>query len=96
MVGQPVPPVRRVLARYDKKTSQFVPCEWTDARGTLLMTVDQAGRGLIPEFGSQFAADGAGSKIVGYRLAHDSSMHDTALFAAWIKAHPKISPKGIL
>jgi hypothetical protein len=75
-------PVRRVLARYVKTSKQFVPCEFTDARGTLLMTVDQAGRGVMAVHGDRGE--------LGYQLAPGEG-HDAPLFAAWIKAHPKIT-----
>lgn len=77
-----VMPVRRVLARFDKKSSQFVPCESSDARGTLLVEVDQAGRSVMGVHGVHGE--------VGYQLT-PGQPHDAALFAAWIKAHPKIT-----
>ena len=80
-------PVQRVLARYDKKSSQFVPCEFGDDRGTLLTTVDQAGRSVMEVHGDRGE--------IGWKLS-PGQVNDAVVFAAWIKAHPKLSTERIL
>ena len=69
-------PVRRVLCRYVKATKEFVPCEFGDTRGTLLMTVDQAGRSVM-------AAHGEHGEL-GWQLS-PGQVNNAVVFAAWIK-----------
>ena len=75
-------PVRRVLCRYDKKAARFVPCEFGDTRGTLLVDVDQAGRPVM-------AAHGEHGET-GWQLSPGEAL-DSTLCASWIKAHPRIT-----
>ena len=83
-VQRVVLPVRRMLARYDKKSAQFVPCEWEDTRGTLFMTVDQGGRSVMEVHGDRGE--------IGWKLSPgQANDNNSELFAGWVKAHPEIT-----
>lgn len=75
-------PVRRVMCRYVKAERQFVPCDWTDSRGSLIVDVDQLGRSVISVHGEH------GEQ--GWKLS-PGQVNDSSIFKAWVQSHSKIS-----
>jgi len=54
----PHPPIRRLLFRYLPRICRFVPCDESDPRGTLWITVDAVGRTVHQDDAGQWVVSG--------------------------------------
>jgi hypothetical protein len=82
-MSAPVFPIRRVLARFDRKSGMFLPCS---RGGTLILPVDANGHSVrAAEVRPFTTASGA----TGWMLGEPSSMYDPEVFKEWLQANPQ-------
>ena len=63
--------------------TDFIPCEWGDPRGTLLMRVDQTGRTVV-------AVTNFEERLLGWQWAPTRNP-DMDVWKSWLSAHWKIT-----
>ena len=80
-------PIRRVFARFDRKSGRFLPCRDSDSRATLIMSVDALGRSVMTVEARPFAAEGG---TTGWMLCEPTMMQNPEEFRVWMQSNPKL------